>query len=126
MAHDSFDYNLLDELHLVASVWVGEGQLDGVKVNGEAWGLVHGVYSRSLGSCLALKQTGITKLEIDAVVARTNANTDKGALSIELYQITAPGDPNGFPGSVFLDETFRVTWTFAGDTENATATVFLL
>jgi hypothetical protein len=125
MAHDEFAYNLLDELHLVASVWVGNGQLSRLRVNGQTWRLFRGVYSRNLGSCLELKQSGVKKLEIDAVVAHTAPETDTGTLSIELYQITAPDDPDGSPGTIFQDRTFTVTWDFVGNTENATATVFL-
>ncbi|HXU80099.1 MAG TPA: hypothetical protein VN914_01795, partial [Polyangia bacterium] len=78
------------------------------------------------GSCLSLKENGVDRLELDCVALKSNSHTDAGALSIELYQISAPGDPNGFPGKVFLDETFRVRWTFSSDRENVTATVFLL
>jgi hypothetical protein len=128
MANESFHYDLVDDLELVVAAWVGEAQLGSVKVNGQAWSRDHGVYTRDLGSCRLLKTSGIVSLDVDAVVLHSNAHTTKGSLSIELYQITAANDPNGFPGRVFRDRTFVVPWEFsvaAVVDENVVATVFL-
>jgi len=98
-------YDLLDERRVRVAVWSGEGQLSGVKINGQPPTEDAGVFTLDLGTAEDVMGTIIS---VDAQIAKTNAATANGSLTIVAYQIRGPDLP-------INRKRWCRTWNFGSD-----------
>lgn len=109
-------YDVIDNLNVMMSVWSGDGQKAGVKINAQAVLEVDDVFVKDLGVGQALKGS---VLKVDAEVARTNPASAEGSLTIVLHQPVTPEVPANV-------ERWCITWQFtAAETKLISESIYV-